>query len=149
MRLVFNFFASKMTHLFKFWFIRIFLLITKPKPALTFVNWTKTDILKLSTSHHNSVISRYFWNYLWICAPFWRKFDHCGMWIWWFMFNFFHEKRKLCSLPLKRKGLTIIFQLKFTSTTLPLHKEQNNFHKWQILTLYFSLKIHILKSTFY
>ena len=83
-----------------------------------------------------------------LCNNFDEKFDHCGMWIWWFMFNFFHEKRKLCSLPLKRKGLTIIFQLKFTSTTLPLHKEQNNFHKWQILTLYFSLKIHILKSTF-
>ena len=39
---------------------------------------------------------------------------------------FFHEKRKLCSLPLKRKGLTIIFQLEFTST---LHIEQNNFQK--------------------
>ena len=85
------------------------------------------------------IFVQHFWWKIW---PLWNV----NMMIY---VQFFSREKEIVFLtPLKRKGLTIIFQLKFTSTPLPLHKEQNNFHKRQILTLYFSLKIHILKSTF-
>ena len=60
--------------------------------------------------------------------------------------QFFSREKEIVFLtPLKRKGLTIIFQLKFTSTTLPLHKEQNNFNKRQIFNFIFQFKDTYLK----
>ena len=82
------------------------------------------------------IFVQHFWWKIW---PLWNV----NMMIY---VQFFSREKEIVFLtPLKRKGLTIIFQLKFTSTTLPLHKEQNNFNKRQIFNFIFQFKDTYLK----